>query len=899
MPKGRRVRSAWPAVVCAICASVSGFAATPKQFDIPAGPLVQALEALEKQAPVELIFQPAQLRAFRTAGIKGMYEPAGAIRALLKGTPLQLYTDSNGAMVIAPPRPPRTDGEERPVTKPTSQVPANPRGSLQLARTPATGRAANAGVTSSDAPQSALSFQDQREAFTLQEVVVTAQKRVERAHDVPMGVTAITGGELQRQRLLDFADFVTRVPGLSIEDAFPGFDRLTIRGESVDGNGSTVATYLDEVPFGSSTTLALGQYLTGDFDTWDLQRVEVLRGPQGTLYGASSEGGLFKYVTNPPQLKGFSSAFELGAENVAHGQTGPSYKAMLNVPVGGIAAFRLDGYYSRTPGYIDNSQLAERDVNRGYREGGRASFLLQPNNDFSIRLTAFTQTLHSNGIPAVDVVGAADDPLNPPANQFQRVDGTYGQETFLNQPTTTRYDIYSGTVNWNLGKDTLTWVTGYQTIDQNLFVDETAVPYHYGANPLIWSDLAGFFASFYPGRLSPGTQIAVADSSVAHIKKYTQEVRAASPAGGALEWQVGAFFTRESSALPETFPEFIIPTRVPTGLPPLLDASTDAVYREWAAFGQITYQFTPAFDVALGGRWTENKQSVSDADTGQLYVLSGPQSETGASTGTDFLYSVAPRWHLSRNTMSYVRVATGYRPGGPNAPSPGAPAGFEFFYKSDSTINYEIGVKSSQLDDRLSIDVAAFLINWKDVQLSQAIGTFDFTGNGGSATSRGLEWSFGLTPVDGLSLTLIGSYVHAYLTADAPATGGFKGDELPYVPKLNISLDAVYSWRAFADYNAFAGATWSYIGSRVIGFGVVTTSTEQTLAEPRPALGGYNTINLRAGLDNGRWSYELYCKNLADSRGLTTYGGEGAPNYAGTIEYQPPRTIGATIDLRF
>ena len=290
------------------------------------------------------------------------------------------------------------------------------------------------------------------------------------------------------QRLLDLADFVTKVPGLSVENA-PGFDRLTIRGESVDGNGSTVATYLDDVPFGSSTTFANGQFLAGNFDTWDLQRVEVLRGPQGTLYGASSEGGLFKYVTNPPELKRFASAFELGGENVAHGQTGPSYKAMLNLPVGGIAAFRLDGYYSRTLGYIDNTQLGESDVNRGYREGGRASFLLQPNDDFSIRLSAFTQTLHSDGIPAVDVVGADNTPLTPPANQFQPVDGNYNQRTFLNQPMTAKYDIYSGAINWNLGWGTLTSVTGYQRIDQNLFIDETSGPYNYGFAPFNYGEL--------------------------------------------------------------------------------------------------------------------------------------------------------------------------------------------------------------------------------------------------------------------------------------------------------------------------------------------------------------------------------------------------------------------------
>jgi iron complex outermembrane recepter protein len=873
----RLVRSGLIAFGCA-CQIAYAQATATAHFDLPSQSLADSLRAIGSETKTDVLFNPKLVAGMRAPALKADLTAQQAIGRLLKGTGLR-YELLNSATVIVTDR-------EVPASPTPDKVPSRAMEDSPARADDAAGRS-----------QTAAAAQDQTEVATLQEVVVTAQKREEKLHDVPMGVTAITGGAMQAQRLLDFEDFATKVPGLSVEDSFPGFDRLTIRGESVDGNGSTVATYLDDVPFGSSSTFALGQYLTGNFDTWDLQRVEVLRGPQGTLYGASSEGGLFKYVTNPPELDRFASAFELGEEDVAHGQTGPSYKAMLNLPVGGIAAFRLDGYFTHLPGYIDNTQLGESDVNRGYREGGRASFLLQPTDDFSVRLTAFGQTLHSDGIPVVDVVGAADNPLNPPANQMQLVDGNYGQQTFLNQPTTTKYDIYSGAINWNLGWGTLTSVSGYQTIDQDLSVDETSIAYDYGVSPLTFGELEDVLAGYFdPGKLPPGTALSAGLSTDASVRKYTQEVRLASSTGGSLEWQVGGFFTRESSALPQSFSSFIIPTLAPSGLPPILTTGFNGVYREWSAFGQVTYHFTPAFDVALGGRWSENKQSAASSLSGPLAILGGDAGTlTQDSTGTDFLYSVAPRWHLSQSTMTYVRVATGYRPGGPNAVSPLAPVTVERTFKSDSTVNYEIGVKSSQLDNRLSVDVAAFLIDWKDVQLSQAVGIYDYTGNGGSATSRGLEWSLGLTPVDGLNLTLTGAYVDAYLTANAPAAGGFEGNELPYVPKLSDSLDAAYTWQAFADYNAFAGATWTYTGSRVITFAV----TDAGLAEPRPDLGGYNTINLRAGLDNGRWSFELYCKNLADSRGLTSYGGDGAPNYGGVIEIQQPRTIGATVDLRF
>jgi outer membrane receptor protein involved in Fe transport len=726
-------------------------------------------------------------------------------------------------------------------------------------------------------------------AATLQEVVVTAQKRQEKLINVPMAVTAITSDSIKSMHLIDFADLETQVPGLSVELEAPGLDKLTLRGENVGGVGSTVTTYIDDVPFGSSNALANGSIAAGDFDTWDLQRVEVLRGPQGTLYGAGSEGGLLKYVTNPPDPTHFSSEFELGDEDVAHGQNALSYKAMVNLPVTGSAALRLDGFYTKIPGYIDDPQLGASDVNRGYQEGGRASFLVNVTGKFSIRLTAFGQTLHTDGSPEIDVIGAPT-PAAPPANQLQPDDGNYDEHRFIGEPSTFKYDVYSATLNWDLGWATLTSITSDGTTTEDQLFDGTSADFAPGFTG----------ADLVESLLAPGTDAGAAETDDLYIKKFTQEVRLVSPSAQTLEWQLGAFYTREASTLAETIPSFIIPTLASTGLPSLENVNLDALYREWSGFGQITYHFNPAFDLALGGRWSENKQSASELIAGLL--VNPPELSGGGSTGTDFTYSVAPRWHLSQDTMAYVRVASGYRPGGPNALPPlttGVPA----TYQADSTVNYELGLKTVQLDNRLSIDVDAFLINWKKIQLFEFIQEFGINANGGTATSKGLEWSFALTPVEGLNLTLSGAYVDAYLTSDAPATGGVTGDHLPYAPKFSNSLDADYTWRAFGDYSAFAGATWSYIGSRFVDFSATNTGIQgnNLIFEPNPRaeLGGYNTLNLRVGLQNDRWTLELYCKNIADTRGLTFYTNTGTPNSGGAVVIQQPRTIGATLDLHF
>jgi iron complex outermembrane receptor protein len=750
-------------------------------------------------------------------------------------------------------------------------------------------------------------------AGALQEVVVTAQKREEKLHDVPMGVTAITTEDLQKQQLVSLEDLQSKVPGLSLTQVQPGETRLTLRGQNVGGIGSTVTTYIDDTPFGSSNALANGFFFSGDFDTWDLQRVEVLRGPQGTLYGAGSEGGLLKYVTNPPDPTKFAAAVQAGGEDVAHGDAAGSGKAMINLPLGDRAAFRLSGYYEGLPGYVDDPSLGEKNINRGYRDGVHAALLVNFTDNLSIRLNAFGQDLHTDGSPNIDVIGTGNFPLTPPPNQLEPQNGDFNQQRFINEPDTFKYRIYSGTLNWNIGWGTFTSITSYGTTDQNGVSDVTSTPAAAGTGASgtfgdIATSLLGLVAPPPPG----ATKVAgLAEPATTNIKKWTQEFRLASSAGQTLEWQLGAFYTHESSALDQIVPLFYIPTQVSAPLPvalggPTLESSSlDSVYREWAGFAEVTYHFSPQFDLGLGGRWSENKQSASQVESGAILTLTGqasPQVVSGNSSDNDFTYSIAPRWHVSDNTMVYGRIASGYRPGGPNDLPPTAPASVQREYQADQTTNYEVGVRSDLLDKRLSIDVAAFLVDWKKIQLFEefqlpGLPPFGIDANGGTARSKGLEWTLALTPLTGLTFTLTGAYVDAYLTAAARDAGGNDGDPLPYAPKWSTSLDGAYTWHAFGDDLAFAGATWSYLGSRFNDFSALAGTTYQP--EPRPELPSYNTVNLRAGLENGRWTLELYAKNVGDTRAIAYYSNSGAPNYGGEINYIQPRTLGALVTVRF
>ncbi len=701
----------------------------------------------------------------------------------------------------------------------------------------------------------------------LETIIVTAEKRAEPLKNVPMSVTALSSATLDDLQAKDFQDYAGLVPGLSLVTTQPGITRLTLRGQNAGGDGSTVAVYLDESPFGSSSALLNGGVITGDFDTWDLQRIEVLRGPQGTLYGANSEGGLLKFVTNAPVLGSFSGAAEVTGESVDHGGNGGDVRAVLNLPLGDKMAFRISGFTQDIPGYIDDPLQGTHDVNDGHKYGGRASFLAEPTDDFSIRLTASTQTSRYDSTGAVDV-----DPVT-----LQPVNGDLTQERNVAEPSSFKYENYNALINWNTGPVDIVSTTSYSILNSNLFNDATntvLVP----PNITLGDILAG---------VGPG--LGGTFDNNAGLKKFTQEIRLSSTGTQTLEWQVGGYYTHEDGLLDEHLEAIVIPGGASAGLPSLEVATVQSTYKEWAGFANLTYHFNSQWDVQAGGRYSSNSQTATENISG---LLVGPQNFSTPSSGDVFTYSLAPRWHVDNNTMVYARLATGYRPGGPNVLPPIVPPDVPREYGADKTTNIELGVRSTTFQG-LSIDLALFHINWKDIQLLETVNGVTINGNGGTARSQGLEWTIGYVPVQGLTFLWTGAYTDANLTAPAPAVFGNSGDPMPYVPKVSTALDGEYTWPAFGHYKGFVGATWEYVGSRSTDFGSSVDGMHQV---PLPS---YNTVAARIGLDNDKYRISVYGKNLTDSRGITNYLSSGAPNLNGEINVIQPLTIGVTLSAKF
>ncbi len=317
----------------------------------------------------------------------------------------------------------------------------------------------------------------------------------------------------------------------------------------------------------------------------------------------------------------------------------------------------------------------------------------------------------------------------------------------------------------------------------------------------------------------------------------------------------------------------------------------DSDYKETAGFANLTYHILPQFDVEIGGRYSHNEQEATQVINYNPALSPAPQVFYANSSGNVVTYSAAPQWHVDANTMVYARVATGYRPGGPNVIPPVAPPTVEREYGADKTTNVELGVRSTQLDGALFLDVALYHVDWKDIQLLEEVDGFGINGNGGTARTEGLEWSIGYSPLHGLKFEWTGAYTEAKLTSPAPTLDANSGAELPYAPKWGTSLDGEYDWTLFGDLKAFVGATWSYVGARSSDFSSAPSASGQIV------LPSYNTTAVRLGVDKGNYRFTIFGKNLTDARGITDYESVGAP-YS-TVTVIQPRTVGATLYVKF
>ncbi|WP_422059038.1 TonB-dependent receptor [Sphingopyxis sp.] len=703
------------------------------------------------------------------------------------------------------------------------------------------------------------------------DIVVTAQKREQRLTDVPQSVSVVSGEALENIQATNFSDYLKLVPGLQLTQTTPGFGRLVLRGVNTGGVASTVAVYQDETTFGSSSGLVNGAILAGDFDTFDIERIEVLRGPQGTIYGASSMGGVLKYVTKKPDTEGFEARARASVETTKGGDESYLGSAVVNIPIGDTLAFRASGFYRDFGGFIDSIGTGGSDVdsniNSSKSYGGRASVLFKPSDNFSVQLGAYLQNLKTDASNSVD--------SNPSTGRT--LYGRLSQSQFVPEFTDVRYRVYSAIVDADLGFANLVSATSYSTLSQSFRGDLT--PQFGGLIQAIF----GTPNNFFQGQLT-------------RVRRVSQEIRLQSPENDSFEWLIGGYYTREKGIIDQTFNAVQPGTLTPVaGLPLLGVATINSRYRELAGFANATLHLGERFDLTFGGRYSGNRQFANQVSDGAL--AGGPRTLPDARSSENvFTFSAAPQFEISDQATVYARVAKGFRPGGPNVLAPGAPANLGT-YASDSLISYELGVKAETADRSFSIDIAAFHIDWKDIQVFGQINNFGVNFNGGKATSDGLEFTTVLRPTTGLSFSLNGAYTDAKLKDDTPPqVGGLSGDALPYTPKYSIGANADYEWELGGETKAYVGGSIRSLSKQPAAYDFAFRSANGR----QRYLPSYQVVDLRAGVDFGQYSLELYAKNLTDAEGKTSLEAPGnVPLGAAGTAVIRPRTFGVTLTAGF
>jgi iron complex outermembrane recepter protein len=699
----------------------------------------------------------------------------------------------------------------------------------------------------------------------LAEVVVTAEKRAERLQDVPVPVTAINTDSLLENNLVRLEDYYTSVPGLSLTSSTFGQPSVIIRGIAT-GAGTltnpTVGIVVDDVPYGSSTPLG-GGAIVPDIDPSDLARVEVLRGPQGTFYGASSIGGLIKFVTVDPSTEALTGRLQADGNDVHNGpDAGYGLRGSINIPLSDTWAMRASGFFRHDPGYITDVLTDVRGVNREEDYGGRLSALWKPSEDLSLKLGALFQDSRRYGLSGIDT-GSDPEDLSQTA-----IPNTGGFER--------KYEVYSANLNVKLGGATLTSISGYSINSMRDSVDLTS-----GLSALTQSVFGDGIAGLNGAEFNKTT-------------KFSEELRLAMSFDERFDWLLGGFYTHEYSPYQQPMLAANAATGEVVGTALLYSWWTK--YEEYALFTDLTVHFTDRFDVQFGGRESASRQSSNETDSGPFVPIfeglpSPVQYGLERMSENAFTYLVTPRLKLSPDLMLYARLASGYRPGGPEDVA--SQFRLPLTYAPDKTQNYELGIKGETLDRTVSFDASVYYIDWKHIQVTVVDPTVNvayFT-NGSQAKSQGVELSGQWAPLTGLKMGAWVAFNDAKLTEAFPdnsAAYGVAGDRLPYSSRWsgNVSVDDDFPLNG--PLTGFVGAVASYVGSREGEF-----KSSPPDVTPRNEMPSYTMVNLHGGVKYEAWTANLYVNNVSDSRGILNN------DHTPYVYLVQPRTIGLSFVRTF
>ncbi|HUD31345.1 MAG TPA: TonB-dependent receptor [Novosphingobium sp.] len=722
-------------------------------------------------------------------------------------------------------------------------------------------------------------------AETGADIVVTALRRDSTVQTTPLAITAITGETLTNAGVTNIADYAKFVPSLRIQDNGPGQRRVSLRGVQASGE-ATVGVYYDDTPVTGSVGVssdAAGR--TADFTLFDVNRIEVLRGPQGTLYGASSMGGAIRVIFNKPSDE-YGGTVEAQAQTTRGGGFGYFVNGMVNMPiVKDVLAARAVLYRRDSDGYIDNTFLDRKNVNDYTATGGRLMLRFTPTSSFTLDATAAFEN--------TDAVSATWNPLV----------GEYKSAAQVNLPYTDKSQLYSLTANWDIGFANLTSITSYQhrksayAADDSYYIGTYRTParcasYVNAGGACSADQLSSYYG--YIDSLSPA-----AIYYPGSTKDFTQEVRLSSTGDNAFDWTVGGFFqdrkndvTSSDARADDATGEIIFPVQL------FYRREIFDKLKQVAVFGEGTYHVTSALSLTAGIRYYDYDKTVSGFTDIGWTLIGAPVRpvNTVDSSENGTLLKFNASWQVNPDMLFYATASQGFRPGGANQVI-GLSADLTP-YQSDKLWNYEVGSKFSFLDRAVTLNLAAFQIDWDNMQVSGRTtnGAFSFLSNAGAARIRGLEAEIFARPMPGLQLNFSGNYLDAKLTedqiSDAVVAAGRSGDRIPYIPHFAGSVGAEYRTPVSDAVEFFARADVNYVGSSYSEFRPTNVY--------RVKMDDYALANLRIGfeLPESDTGVYLFVNNVFDAVAINRASMSSTPNSYGATS-AAPRTIGVNLRRDF
>lgn len=711
------------------------------------------------------------------------------------------------------------------------------------------------------------------DATTLDKVVVTAGKLNESVREIAGSVSAVTNEQLQEIGAQSLADYVQRTPGVVFNSYQPGVSHVVVRGIATSSGNvqgqPTTGYFLNEVPLTEpGWTIAIP-----DIDAFDLNRVEVYRGPQGTLFGSASMGGAINYVANVADARGFDAAVEATVSQTKNANTGYAAKAMVNVPIkDDVFAIRAVAQYREDPGYLDNIGLHERGSTNTQIDGGRLSAVFTPNEGTTLTWLSLLQNID-----------------NDDNNYRLQGLGEFERSTEIPEFTKTKVAVHSLRWDQDVGFGDLTALYAHQKKQQDWRFDFTGLRAVYNADLGINLTSPLYIAS---GGESEGNSL---------------EVRLASKPGGNFDWLIGAMYFDSDKDLYEQIGAQGAATAFDQSTNPAFGPGSGAVIApngevfnafynhidgsEAALFGEASYHFSEQWKLTVGGRLFRNKVDSTSTQVGFSTYPGAPIVTPSRTKEDGFNPKISLSWQATPDTLFYGLVSEGFRFGEPNTAGLSAypvPSGSS----SDSLVNYELGSRTSFADGRLLLDATLFYVDWQDIQLRlQTPDFFNYAANGGKAYSRGVEFSTTWRPVDAFQWQLNATWQQARLDQDLPILyvgTAPRGAQLPGSADWTVSNLLSYQFDArfqptliFA--HQYVGSGISDLNSTVPG----VTPNEQ---------GNYNLIDLRYRMSFGSTDVTLFGANLFDQRGVTRTVSEMNGIGEGLVR---PRTFGVTVNWRY